>query len=65
MYYNLFAELKRHEWTQTDLAKFLGMTLSNVNLKLNGKQGWSIKQIKKMCKEFNTTFEYLFETKED
>lgn len=65
MYYNFYAELKKHEWTQEMLADFLGITITNVNMKLRGKQGWSITQIKKLCKEFNTTFEYLFETKED
>lgn len=63
MYYNFYAELKRRGWTQQELAEFLGITLCNVNHKLHGKQGWSIQQIKKVCNEFNTTFEYLFETR--
>ena len=63
MYYNLYAELMRKGWTQTDLAKFLGLTLSNVNMKLRGKQGWTIAQIKKVCREFDSSFEYLFETR--
>lgn len=63
MYYNLYAELVRRGWRQKDLAKFLGITITNVNLKIRGKQGWTIEQIKSLLKEFNTTFEYLFETR--
>jgi len=63
MYYNLYAELVRRGWRQKDLAKFLGITTTNVNLKIRGKQGWTIEQIKSLLKEFNTTFEYLFETR--
>lgn len=63
MYYNLYAELVRRGWRQKDLAKFLDITTTNVNLKIRGKQGWTIEQIKSLLKEFNTTFEYLFETR--
>lgn len=63
MYFNFYAELVRRGWTQKDLAKFLGLTNANVNMKLRGKQGWTIKQIKDVLKEFDTTFEYLFETR--
>lgn len=63
MYFNFYAELVRRGWTQKDLAEFLNLTNSNVNMKLRGKQGWTIKQIKQVLKEFDTTFEYLFETR--
>lgn len=61
MYPNFYAELRKRRWKQKDLADFLGITLSNVNLKLMGKQGWNLKDIKKVLKEFNVSFEYLFE----
>ena len=63
MYFNFYAELVRRGWTQEDLGTFLGLTTPNVNMKLRGKQGWTIQQIKKVLKEFDTTFEYLFETR--
>lgn len=63
MYFNFYAELVRRGWTQKDLGEFLGLTNSNINMKLRGKQGWTIQQIKKVLKEFDTTFEYLFETR--
>lgn len=65
MYYNFYAELKKRNWKQIDLANFLGITVTTCNQRLLGNFSWDIKDIKKCLKEFNTTFEYLFETKED
>lgn len=65
MYYNFYAELKKHNWTQYELANFLEISNVSMCLKLKGKQEFTMKQIKKCLKKFDTTFEYLFETKED
>lgn len=62
MYYNFYTELKKRGWLQQDLADFLGVSLHVLNQRLRGKYSWNIKDIKKCLKEFDTTFEYLFET---
>ena len=64
MYYNFYTELRKRGWLQKDLANFLGISLTNLNQRLRGKNGWGIDDIKKCLKEFNVSFEYLFETKE-
>lgn len=61
MYINFYTELKRRNWTQKDLADFLGITVTSCNQRLLGHFEWGIKDIKKCLKEFNCTFEYLFE----
>ena len=41
-----------HKIKQTEIAEVLGIALPNVNEKLNGKQQFTIKQIKTLCEHY-------------
>lgn len=34
---------------QSEIAELLGINLANVNQKLNGKQSWTLEQVKILC----------------
>lgn len=45
---------------QTDIAKVLDIDVSNVNLKMNGKQPFTLEQIKTLCKEYSISADEYF-----
>ena len=45
---------------QTEIAKILGITVSNVNMKLNGKQPFSLAQVKKLCEHYKISADEYF-----
>jgi len=53
--------MAEHNIKQTDIAELLGLDLSNVNLKINGKQPWTLLQVKQICLKFNISAnDYFF-----
>ena len=53
--------LVEHGIKQSDIADLLELDLSNVNLKINGKQPWTLAQIKEICLKYNISAnEYFF-----
>lgn len=44
----LLAEIKKRGWTQQDFAKELGVSLTCLNLKINGKFSFKTSEIEKM-----------------
>lgn len=47
-----------------DVAKVLKLDISQISRKLSGKVEWSYKDIKSLCKHYNTKFEKLFREEE-
>lgn len=45
---------------QKDLAELLGLDLSNINLKVNGNQAWTIPQIKAICEKYGISADKYF-----
>ena len=45
---------------QTDLAELLCLDVSNVNLKVNGKQPWTVAQIKTICDRYQISADKYF-----
>lgn len=45
---------------QTDLAELLGIDTSNINLKVNGKQPWTVPQIKTICDRYKISADKYF-----
>ena len=45
---------------QSDLAQLLGITVSNVNEKVNGKQPFTLDQVKKICNEYHISADEYF-----
>lgn len=37
---------------QTEISELLGISLQSVNLKVNGKQDFSMAQVKKICEKY-------------
>lgn len=64
MFRNLEAEQARNGFTNTDMAKKLGISrVSYENKKKSGK--FTTFEIKTLCKLFKCKFDYLFETHEE
>lgn len=65
MLLNLYAEIKRTGRTQTEVAKFLGITKYSFNMKILGKSPFKSDEMFAIQKEFfpDKTLEYLFEKK--
>jgi len=63
---NLKAEMKRHEITQATLADFLGMSLGNLHLKVNGKVEFTNTEMRVIQNEFfpDLSIDYLFSNSE-
>lgn len=51
----LKAWLVEHGIKQSELAELLDLDLSNVNEKLNGKQEFTMPQVKKICAEYGVS----------
>lgn len=46
---------------QIEIAELLGLDVSNVNLKVNGNQPWTLPQVKKICEKYEISAnEYFF-----
>lgn len=52
--------LVEHNIKQGDLAKLLDITVENVNAKLNGKQNFTLSQIKKICSTYSISADEFF-----
>ncbi len=62
MFNNLSAEQKRINLTNQEVANYLG--ISRVTYERKKRYGtFNVTQINKLCKLFNCTYDYLFETK--
>lgn len=57
----LKAKMKLHNDTQRELADYLGIVISNVSFKINGKQPFNADEIRKMKKRYNLTAEEIDE----
>ena len=66
MYPNLSAELVRRRLTQNDIAKLLGISISTMSCKMNGKSVFTLDEAKKIYDFLNPNVEFveLFETEE-
>lgn len=49
-----------HNIKQKELAELLGITVSNVNLKLNGKEPFTLSQIRIICKHYKISADEYF-----
>lgn len=45
---------------QADIAELLGITVSNVNEKMNDKQPFTLEQVKILCKKFQISADEYF-----
>ena len=45
---------------QTDIAELLGIDVSNVNQKMNGKQPFTLEQVKKLCVKYSISADEYF-----
>lgn len=52
--------LAAHNIKQGDLARLLGITTHNVNEKINGKQQFTLEQVKKICNEYQISADEYF-----
>ena len=46
--------------TQAELAELLKIDISNVNLKVNGKQAWTLDQVKTICTKYGISAQKYF-----
>lgn len=59
MFDNIRAEMRRHNKTNNDIGKLLGISANAVSLKLNGKTPFTLDEIRKLADEFNCSLDYL------
>lgn len=59
MFDNLRAEMRRHNKTNTDIGKILGISANSVSLKLNGKTPFTLEEIRRLANAFNCSLDYL------
>lgn len=59
MLINLKAEMTRHRKTNTDMAKFLGVSENTFSFKLNSKREFTLNEIKRIADLFSVKIEYL------
>ncbi len=52
--------LVEHRVKQSDLAELLGITEQNVNAKLNGRQEFTLSQVKKICETYSISADDFF-----
>lgn len=45
---------------QSEIARVLNISVSNVNMKLNGKQPFTIAQVKKLCEHYRISADEYF-----
>ncbi len=52
--------LVEHRIRQAELAELLGITVENVNSKLNGRQEFTLSQVKKICETYSISADDFF-----
>lgn len=52
--------MRQNDYSQRDLAKYLGIVTSTLNFKLNGKAEFTKTEIDKILKLFNMPYEEIF-----
>lgn len=52
--------LVEHQIKQSDLAELLGITVESVNAKVNGRQEFTLSQVKKMCETYGISADDFF-----
>ncbi len=52
--------LVEHQISQGELAELLGITKENVNAKLNGRQDFTLDQVKMICKTYSISADDFF-----
>lgn len=64
--YNLKCEMMKHNITQTDMSKLLGITKQAVNYKVNGINNFTFDEMNLIQETYfkNKTLKFLFEKKE-
>lgn len=45
---------------QTEISEILGITVSNVNEKINGKQEFTLEQVRTICKKYGISADEYF-----
>ncbi len=67
MYPNLIAELNRYKKKYEDIANLLGIGITTVNEKMNGKSDFKLRELKKIKNEWfsNLSLDYLSVTKDE
>ena len=45
---------------QLEIAEILGISVQNVNRKMNGKESFTFEQVKKLCKHFKISADEYF-----
>ena len=59
MFDNLRAEMRRHNKTNADIGKVLGISANSVSLKLNGKTSFTLEEIRQLADVFKCSLDYL------
>lgn len=54
----VFVEMKTHNLTQGEVAKYLGITQGNFSQKLSGKIAWSLKDAFQLFELFGNSYEW-------
>lgn len=57
---NLLAEMARCGDTYTSLAEVVGVSVSAIERRLNGKVDWSKSEIDTICDHYGKDYDYLF-----
>ena len=52
--------LVEHHVKQKEIAELLGISQTHTNLKVNGKQPWTVKQIEKICDTYGISANLFF-----
>jgi DNA-binding Xre family transcriptional regulator len=59
-YLKFKAWLVEKEIKQKDVADLLGISVENLNKKVNGKQKFTLAQVKKICEKYNISADLFF-----
>lgn len=52
--------LVEHKIKQSDIAELLDITVENVNAKVNGRQDFTLSQVKKICDAYSISADDFF-----
>lgn len=61
----LLAKMKEKKETQITLSKLLGISRVSTNSKMLGKTDWTISEVEKICKHYDSDYYELFKRKEN
>ena len=64
IYPGLLAKMKEKKETQITLSKLLEITRASINNKMLGKTDWTIGEVEKICKHYDSDYYELFKRKE-